>query len=173
MELWDLYDKHRRLTEQTMVRGDAMIKDTYHLVIHVVIFNSKNQMLIQKRKYDKVSNPNMWDISVGGSVTAGETSQMGAMRETEEELGLQIDLHNQLPHLSMTFERGYDDIYIVNREADISTLAVPNDEVSDARWTDIDEIFNMINEGTFINYRQSLIQLLFDLRYQYGAVKRD
>ncbi|WP_250130114.1 NUDIX domain-containing protein [Jeotgalicoccus sp. WY2] len=47
----------------------------------------------------------MWDISVGGSVTAGETSQTGAMRETEEELGLQIDLHNQLPHLSMTFER--------------------------------------------------------------------
>ncbi|WP_250130115.1 hypothetical protein [Jeotgalicoccus sp. WY2] len=53
MELWDLYDKHRRLTEQTMVRGDAMIKDTYHLVIHVVIFNSKNQMLIQKRNMIK------------------------------------------------------------------------------------------------------------------------
>lgn len=172
MELWDLYDKNRKLTEDTMVRGDKMKPDTYHLVIHVVIFNSKNQMLIQKRKYDKVSNPNMWDISVGGSVTAGETSQLGAMRETEEELGLTIDLHNQLPHLSMTFERGYDDIYIVNREAEIATLAVPNDEVSDARWADIDEIFTMINEGTFINYRQSLIQLLFDLRYQYGAVNK-
>ncbi|WP_026859767.1 NUDIX hydrolase [Jeotgalicoccus psychrophilus] len=173
MELWDLYDKHRRLTEQTMVRGDAMIKDTYHLVIHVVIFNSKNQMLIQKRKYDKVSNPNMWDISVGGSVTAGETSQTGAMRETEEELGLQIDLHNQLPHLSMTFERGYDDIYIVNREAEINELAVPNDEVSDAKWATIDEIYEMIDDRTFINYRKSLIQLLFDMRYQYGGVIRD
>lgn len=173
MELWDLYDKNRKLTDITMVRGDAMIKDTYHLVIHVVIFNSNNQMLIQKRKHDKVSNPNMWDISVGGSVTAGETSQLGAMRETEEELGLQIDLHNQLPHLSITFERGYDDIYIVNREADTNQLAVPNDEVSDVMWATIDEIYAMINEGIFIKYRQSLIQLLFDMRYQYGAVKRD
>lgn len=173
MELWDLYDKHRKLTNQTMTRGDVMLKDTYHLVIHVVIFNSKNQMLIQKRKYDKVSNPNMWDISVGGSVTAGETSQQGAMRETEEELGLNIDLHNQLPHLSITFERGYDDIYIVNREADLETLAVPNDEVSDVKWASIDEIHQMIDDKTFISYRKSLIQLLFDMRYQYGAVKRD
>lgn len=173
MELWDLYDKHRKLTNQTMTRGDVMLKDTYHLVIHVVIFNSKNQMLIQKRKYDKVSNPNMWDISVGGSVTAGETSQQGAMRETEEELGLSIDLHNQLPHLSITFERGYDDIYIVNREAELETLAVPNEEVSDTAWASIDEIYQMIDDKTFISYRKSLIQLLFDMRYQYGAVKRD
>ncbi len=173
MELWDLYDKHRKLTNQTMTRGDVMLKDTYHLVIHVVIFNSKNQMLIQKRKYDKVSNPNMWDISVGGSVTAGETSQQGAMRETEEELGLNIDLHNQLPHLSITFERGYDDIYIVNCEADLETLAVPNEEVSDTDWASIDEIYQMIDDKTFISYRKSLIQLLFDMRYQYGAVKRD
>ena len=173
MELWDLYDKNRKLTEDTMVRGDEMKPDTYHLVIHVVIFNSENQMLIQKRKHDKASNPNMWDVSVGGSVTAGEMSQLGAMRETEEELGLQIDLHNQLPHLSITFERGYDDIYIVNREAEINELAVPNDEVSDAKWATIDEIYEMIDDRTFINYRKSLIQLLFDMRYQYGGVIRD
>ena len=110
MELWDLYDKNRKLTDQTMVRGDAMIKDTYHLVVHVAIFNSNNQMLIHKRTHDKIGAPNMWDISAGGSVTAGETSQAGAMRETQEELGLDIDLHNQLPHLSITFARGYDDI---------------------------------------------------------------
>lgn len=171
MELWDLYDKNRKLTEHTMVRGDEMQPDTYHLVIHVAIFNSNNQMLIQKRRHDKIGAPNMWDISAGGSVTAGETSQAGAMRETKEELGLDIDLHNQLPHLSITFARGYDDIYIVNREADINELAVPNDEVSDAKWATIDEINKMIDDRTFVNYRKSLIQLLFDMRYQYGAVK--
>ncbi|CAM4155575.1 NUDIX hydrolase [Jeotgalicoccus halotolerans] len=173
MELWDLYDKHRTLTNQTMTRGDAMLKDTYHLVIHVVIFNSKNQMLIQKRQGNKIGAPDMWDISAGGSVTAGETSQQGAMRETEEELGLIIDLHNQRPHLSITFERGYDDIYIVNREADLETLAVPNEEVSDAAWASIEEIYQMIDDKAFISYRKSLIQLLFHMRYQYGAVKRD
>src|SRR5699024_7353729 len=169
MERWELYEKNRKLTKHTMVRGDEMQPDTYHLVIHVAIFNSNNQMLIQKRRHDKIGASNMWDISAGGSVTAGETSQLGAMRETEEELGLNIDLHNQLPHLSITFERGYDDIYIVNREADLRTLAVPNEEVSDAAWASIDEIYQMIDDKTFISYRKSLIQLLFDMRYQYGA----
>src|SRR5699024_9123150 len=131
MELWDLYDKNRKLTEHTMVRGDEMQPDTYHLVIHVVIFNSKNQMLIQKRKYDKIINPSIWLIYLGGSVSASETSQHGVLRESDEELGLSIDLHNQLPQLSITYERGYDDIYIVNREADLRKLAVPNEEVSD------------------------------------------
>jgi ADP-ribose pyrophosphatase len=114
----------------------------------------------------------MWDISQA-ECHCGETSQQGAMRETEEELGLNIDLHNQLPHLSITFERGYDDIYIVNREADLRTLAVPNEEVSDVKWASIEEIYQMIDDKTFISYRKSLIQLLFDMRYQYGAVKRD
>ena len=67
----------------------------------------------------------------------------------------------------------YDDIYIVNREADISELAVPNDELSDAKWATIDEINKMIDDRTFVNYRKGLVQLLFDMRYQYGAVKRD
>lgn len=173
MELWDLYDKHRKLTNQTMVRGDAMIKNTYHLVIHVAIFNSENQMLIQKRQPDKIGWPNMWDITVGGSAITGDTSQVAAMRETEEELGLKIDLHNQLPHLSITFERGYDDIYIVNREVDVVQLAVPNEEVADVQWANIDEIYDLIDEGRFISYRKSLIQLLFDMRYQYGAVIKD
>ena len=44
-----------------------MRPDTYHLVIHVAIFNSNNQMLIQKRRHDKIGAPNMWDISAGGS----------------------------------------------------------------------------------------------------------
>lgn len=171
MELWDIYDKDRVLTKKTMVRGDEMKKDMYHLVVHVVIINSENQMLIQQRQWDKIGAPGLWDISVGGSVLAGETSQAGAIRETREELGIELDL-NQRPHLSVTFDRGYDDIYIVNKEVDQSTLNVPNEEVLDAKWATIDEIYNMIDNESFINYRKSLIQLIFDMRYSYG-VKKD
>lgn len=172
MELWDLYDKHRTLTKETMVRGMEMKEGTYHLVVHVAIINNQNQMLIQQRQWDKKGSPGLWDISVGGSVLAGETSQEGATRETLEELGIDIDLENQLPHLSITFDRGYDDIYIVNKEVDLSTLNVPNEEVLDAKWATIDEIYNMIDNESFINYRKSLIQLIFDMRYSYG-VKKD
>lgn len=40
MEIWDLYDKHRNLTGETMVRGEPVPQDRYHLVVHICIFNS-------------------------------------------------------------------------------------------------------------------------------------
>lgn len=171
MELWDLYDKDRVLTKETMVRGDEMKKDTYHLVVHVVIINSENQMLIQQRQWNKNSAPGLWDITVGGSVLAGETSLEGAIRETSEELGIDLNL-NQRPHLSVPFDDAYDDIYIVNQEVELNSLMVPNDEVLDTKWASIDEIYEMIDNKSFVNYRKSFIQLLFDMRYSYG-VKND
>lgn len=168
MELWNLYDKDRVLTKETMVRGDEMKKDMYHLVVHVVIINSENQMLIQQRQWDKIGAPGLWDITVGGSVLAGETSQEGAIREISEGLGIELDL-NQRPHLSVTFDHGYDDIYIVNQEVELDSLKIPNDEVLDTKWASIDEIYEMIDNKSFINYRKSLIQLLFDMRYSYGG----
>ena len=49
MELWDIYDKNRNLTGRQMERGSEFAKGDFHLVIHVCIFNSKNEMLIQQR----------------------------------------------------------------------------------------------------------------------------
>lgn len=73
MELWDVYDINRNKTNKTMVRGESFAKGNYHLVVHVCVFNSKGEMLIQQRQPFKEGWPNMWDITVGGSATKGDT----------------------------------------------------------------------------------------------------
>ena len=50
MEIWDLYTKDRIKTEETMVRGEKITKGFYRLVVHVCIFNSRGEMLIQQRQ---------------------------------------------------------------------------------------------------------------------------
>ena len=50
MEKWDLYDQHRYKIEKQITRGDEMNADEFHLVVHVCIFNSKGEMLIQQRQ---------------------------------------------------------------------------------------------------------------------------
>ena len=50
MELWDVYDEERRLTGRTMVRGEAYPEDGYHLVVHMCVFNSRGEMLLQRRQ---------------------------------------------------------------------------------------------------------------------------
>ena len=50
MEKWNLYTIDRVITNRVITRGDDIPKDLYHLVVHVCIFNAKNQMLIQQRQ---------------------------------------------------------------------------------------------------------------------------
>ena len=78
MEIWDLYDKNRNLTGKQMNRGDIFEKDSYHLVVHVCLFNQHGEMLIQQRQADKNDWESMWDITIGGSAIAGETSHQAA-----------------------------------------------------------------------------------------------
>ena len=73
MEILDLYDKDKRLTNIQVSRGVKVPKGYYRLVVHMCIFNKEGKMLIQKRAAHKHWG-SKWDISVGGCVTAGETS---------------------------------------------------------------------------------------------------
>ena len=167
MELWDVYDKNRNLTGRTMERGSTFREGDYHLVIHVCIFNSKNEMLIQQRQPWKKGWPNMWDITVGGSALSGETSSEAAERETFEEIGYRIDLSNERPFFTINFERGFDDYYLVEREIDIDSLTLQYEEVQKIRWATKDDILQLIKEGKFINYW--FTELLFDMRKQRGG----
>lgn len=172
MELWDIYDMERNKTNRTMVRGEAFKKGDYHIVIHICLFNSNGEMLIQQRQPFKKGWPNMWDITVGGSAVKGDTSQMAAERELMEELGIKINLENIRPNLTINFDNGFDDIYLIQKDIDIADLTLQYEEVQSAKWASKEEIFSMIDSGEFIEYHKSLIQLFFDTRSQYGCHQR-
>ena len=89
MELWDLYTERRELTGRNHIRGEEVPQGFYHLVVHIWIRNSKGEYLISQRSADRPTFPQMWEC-VGGSVVKGEDSLTGALRETQEEVGLTL-----------------------------------------------------------------------------------
>ncbi|MFD8880740.1 hypothetical protein CJ204_00335 [Corynebacterium xerosis] len=151
------------------------------------------RMLIQRRTDHKAGWPGMWDVTVGGSATAGESSARGAEREVYEELGLRIDLTGTRPSFTFNFRHGFDDFYLLragscttdtranqraNHRANVATniapatdlppieladLAVPNDEVAEVRWATRAEIHALRDAGEFIPYRPSAIDFVFDM----------
>lgn len=172
MEIWDLYDEDRVKTGETMVRGEAIPDGVYHLVVHVCIFNSQGEMLIQQRQPFKSGWGNMWDVTVGGSAVSGDTSQVAAEREVAEEIGYELSLAGVRPALTIHFDDGFDDVYLVQRDLDVTTLKLQYEEVQAVKWASKDEILKMIEEETFIPYHPSLIDLLFFMRNQKGAHMR-
>jgi isopentenyldiphosphate isomerase len=169
MELWDVYDKERYKTGKTMLRGSTFQEGDFHVVVHICLFNTSGQMLIQQRQPFKEGWPNMWDITVGGSAVSGDSSHEAAQRELFEEIGYTVDLSDQRPVFTINFSHGFDDYYIINDDVNLDTLSLQYDEVQCVRWATKDDILHLIDEGVFIPYHKSLIRLLFDLRYQWGA----
>lgn len=169
MELRDIYDKDRNKTGRTIERGSNLSSNDYHMIVHVCIFNSKGEMLIQQRQPFKKGWPDMWDVTVGGSAIAGESSQSAAERETLEEIGCELDLKEVRPHLTINFERGFDDFYLVEKNIEINKLQLQDEEVKQVKWASKNEIIKMLEKGEFIPYYQNLIELLFEMRKRYGA----
>lgn len=169
MELFDLYTKDREMTGETIERGKELPVNRYHLVVHICIFNNEGHMLIQQRQPFKAGWPNMWDVSVGGSAIAGESSQSAAEREVLEELGYELSLTNNRPVLTIHFEDGFDDIYTVEKDLNTEALRLQPEEVQAVKWASLEEILQMIEAGVFIPYHKELIRLLFYMRNHRGT----
>lgn len=166
-EFWDIYTKDRVKTGRLHRRGDAMQSGDYRMAVHVCIFNSKGQLLIQQRQPFKKGWTNMWDITVGGSAIAGDNSCEAAEREVWEELGLKINLSDIRPRFTMNFSEGFDDYYIVEMDVDISKLRLQKEEVQQVRFVDKEEALRMQEEGIMIPYW--FLDKLFDIRGDYDA----
>ena len=122
MERWDLYNEDRQLVGKTIERGQNCPQDLYRMVIHICIFNKKGQMLIQQRQSTKKSWPNAWDITLGGCVQAGENSRQAAKRELSEELGLDYDFSNVRPYMTINFDNGFDDFYLIEKDVSLNEV---------------------------------------------------
>lgn len=169
-ERWDVYTKDRQLTGRTHLRGEPMRPGDYHVVVHVCLFNGKNELLIQQRQPFKRGWPNMWDVSVGGSALAGESSNRAAERETLEELGIELDLSGQRPCFTVNFPEGFDDYYIVKTDVEISALKLQEEEVRQVRWASREEALQLQEEGTMVPYW--FLDKLFEAGQYRDAHKR-
>ena len=164
MERYDLFDRDRIPTGITALRGDSIPAEHFRLAIHVCLFSHEGKLLIQQRQPFKRKWSGLWDLSVAGSAISGENSRAAAERETFEELGLKIDLADARPVLTVHWDKGFDDVFILTMDLETKTLLLQQEEVKAVRWASLEEILSMMDDGTFIPYEKSFIELLFRLR---------
>ena len=104
MEYFDVYNKYGEKTGETVERNDAHKNGIRHRAVQLWIFNRDNQVLIQQRSTNKRAGANLWYISVAGHIESGESIESTLVRETREELGLDIsNLTDSIEYL-YTFE---------------------------------------------------------------------
>jgi isopentenyl-diphosphate delta-isomerase type 1 len=62
-----------------------------HRAVHVLVFNSRGEVFLQKRSMSKDSSPGLWDSSASGHLDCGEDYDACVIRELREEIGLEVN----------------------------------------------------------------------------------
>lgn len=150
-EKFDIYTIKKEKTGRVGTRGLPLLDGDYRFVVRVVLCNKKgNQLLIQQRAANTSSWPNYWDFTAGGGVLAGENLKETAEREVFEEIGLELDLAAVKSQLTVAFEEGWEEVFFVRTDVDLTALTLQKEEVATVKWATQAEIQALLNEEIFI-----------------------
>ncbi|TAA69734.1 NUDIX hydrolase [Planococcus salinarum] len=147
MELWDLVDENRNMLGKTHNRGIELNKGEYHIVVEIFTVNADGRILLTQRDPVK-TYPLLWEIT-GGSITAGESSLEGAVRELEEETGL-LAAPEQLKKIGeIKYAHYFRDSYIWKAQEliDPAAMKLQPGEVCDAKLVSFEELQEMDEAG--------------------------
>ncbi len=158
MELWDLYTKDRRLTGKTHERGVPIEKGYYHLAVHVWIVNRQGLLLLSQRVESRPTFPLLWEC-VAGSVVKGEDSLRGAIRETKEEVGIDLDESNGKVVLTKTRERDIMDVWFFKYDGKVDLKNATTDEVAQTKWVTKEDLEELRKDGKLV----PTLSYIFDL----------
>lgn len=147
-ELIDICNESNNLTGIQKMKSEAHQSGLWHRASHIWIYNSKGELLLQLRAKDKLLYPDMWDISVGGHVGAGEETVAAGLREMEEEIGLKVG-ETKLEFIEIRKTNAiYRDVknnefyyvYLLRFDDDIKKLKPQNEEIQKIKFLSIDKI---------------------------------
>jgi isopentenyldiphosphate isomerase len=86
-EIFDIVNDRDEVTGQAP-RREVHARGLWHRAVHVLVFNARGDVFLQKRSLKKDTAPGLWDSSSSGHVDAGEDYDACAIRELREEIGL-------------------------------------------------------------------------------------
>ena len=87
-EMFDVVDETDRVL-RAEPRRIVHVNNLLHRAVHMLLFNTPGEFLLQKRSIWKDRNPGLWDSSAAGHVDSGESYLEAARRELSEELGIE------------------------------------------------------------------------------------
>ena len=154
MEYFDVFDKDLRKLDKVMERGTSLNKGEYHKVVQIWIKNS-NKYLIQQRNKREDRVPYQWALT-SGAVLQGEEPLDSIIRETKEEIGLELQ-KDEIKNISTYFVNHHKSsfimyVYFVEKDVKIEDLVIDKQEVKDVKYSSVREVKQMIRRDEFWNY---------------------
>lgn len=165
-EFLDIVDEDGQPTGEIIDRETAHAKGILHRTSHVWLARRKNgkiQILLQKRAKHKSSFPGCYDISSAGHIPAGDSYEISALRELEEELGVKADEKDliycgdrKVIWDDVFFGKPFHDrqisrVFLLWLDREESKFTLQESEVDSVLWMDFDQCYEGVQNDLFEN----------------------
>ena len=126
--------------------------------VHLSGWSQNGHLWVARRSLTKATDPGMWDTLVGGLVSSKEDVQVGLVRESDEEAGLEAeDIANRTPirtiaRMLRQVPEGYQVEDVLTCECVLPAHVIPKNrdgEVMEIQLMAPATIFTMLTQGAF------------------------
>lgn len=132
-EIFDVVDERDEVVGRETRRRVHQL-GLLHRAVHVLVFNARGQVFLQKRSLSKDTWPGVWDSSASGHVDAGEDYDACAVRELREELGWTVAAPPaRLFKIAACAETGMEHVWAYRLEAE-GPFTLHPDEIDQGDW---------------------------------------
>lgn len=142
-EIFDVVNERDEVIAQ-QTRSEVHRLGLKHRAIHLLVFNSKGELFLQKRSFKKDCFPNTWDSSASGHLDSGEDYDTCILREPKEELGLELKHPpERLFKIDACAETGEEFVWIYRLYHE-GPFQLDPEELSDGGWFSVEKIDDWI-----------------------------
>jgi isopentenyldiphosphate isomerase len=132
-EIFDIVNDRDEVIGQER-RGEVHRLGLKHRAVHVLVFNRRGEVFLQKRSMKKDTFPGAWDSSASGHLDTGETYDACAVRELREEIGLQLSAPPaRLFKLDACAETGQEFLWVYRCESE-GPFTLHPEEIEQGDW---------------------------------------
>ena len=137
-EIFDVVDSENKIIGQAS-RYEVHRNALMHRSAHILVFNHKGNLFLQKRSMNKDESPGLWDSSAAGHVASGEDYLFCAKRELEEELSVSNEPLDQIMYIPAQPKTLWEHVHVY-RCVTGSKIKINEYEVSEGRFWGISEV---------------------------------
>ena len=152
--------------EQGCVGGQATRGECHggsmllHPVVHLHLFDREGRLYLQRRPMWKDIQPGKWDTAVGGHVDFGEAVEDALVRETREEISLDIKADEARLLRRYVFESERERELVNAYMIESTHVPAPTEELDGGRYWSREEIIASIGHGVFTpNFEREYMML--------------
>ena len=149
-EIWDAYDRKEQRLGFDLVREEKIPDGAYHLVSETIIRHEDGTFLLMQRDWKKKLFPGAWEGGSGGSALKGETPDIAAKREVQEETGIAVKNLKELYIIVSDKHQAIYHGYLSVTDCQKDSITLQEGETIDYKWVSKKEFIDFFDSDEFI-----------------------